>query len=142
MIKTLIPLLLSFAAVYADVPTGPPGTQIEQPAPLPPAAPATPGAVPPPCTPAISYEASVMKMILVLVGLVVLALFTYWLLRKVSQGRFRTLGRKPVIQVVERKQLSPKTMLYIVELEGKKVLLSESQLEVRNLTTFETLSKE
>jgi flagellar biogenesis protein FliO len=83
-----------------------------------------------------------MKMILVLVGLVVLALFTYWLLRKVSQGRFRTLGRKPVIQVVERKQLSPKTMLYIVELEGKKVLLSESQLEVRNLTTFETLSKE
>jgi flagellar biogenesis protein FliO len=44
-----------------------------------------------------------------------------------------------MVNVIERRALSPKTMLYVVEIGNKKVLISESQLEVRTLANYEEL---
>jgi len=78
-----------------------------------------------------SYEGTFFKMVLSLVGLLALVLITIWLLKKMSHGRFGSFGAQKSIQILEKKSLSPKTLLYIVEIDGKKVLLAESQLEVR-----------
>lgn len=79
-----------------------------------------------------SYEGAFLKMFLVLIALIVGIFLTVWLLKKLAQGRFSGNKGKS-IQVIERHPLSPKTMLYVIEFEGKQTLLAESQLEVKKL---------
>lgn len=85
-----------------------------------------------------SYQAAFFKMILSMIGLVLLVFISIWLLRKLGQGKFRGLGSHKSIYILERKPLSPKSMLYLIEVEGQKILIAESQLEVRRLSTIET----
>jgi flagellar biogenesis protein FliO len=111
-------LLLLFAPLFA-LADGPPGTQTFQPE------------VPPQ---AITYEQTFGKMLLILFLLVAFVVIVVWLLRRITQGKFR-FGGSSTIQIIERRNLSPKTMLYLIEVRGKPILISESQLEVRPLTT-------
>ena len=88
-----------------------------------------------------SYEGAFVKMIVTVVGLVCFVLLTIWALRKIGQGRFRGFGSNRSIQVIEKKPLSPKSMLYLVEVGHQKFLIAESQLEIRRLGTIEDLSE-
>ncbi|MES2199474.1 MAG: flagellar biosynthetic protein FliO [Chlamydiota bacterium] len=81
-----------------------------------------------------SYEATFIKMLITLGGLLALVFLTIWILRKASNGRFGSMGTHKKIIVLEKKPLSPKTLLYLIELDGKKILISESQLEVRTIS--------
>ncbi len=80
-----------------------------------------------------SYEHAFIKMILTLGGLLVLVFLTLWLLRKFSHGRLGGFASSKKIKILEKKPLSPKTILYLVELDGKQVFIAESQLEVKML---------
>lgn len=89
-----------------------------------------------------SYENAFVKMLVTLLGLIVLILGTFWVLRRLGKGRF-TMGSSKSITILERRPLSPKSMLYLVECDNKRILISESQLEVRALaSTDETLPEE
>ncbi len=44
------------------------------------------------------------------------------------------------IQILEKRMISPKTMLYLIEAEGKQILIAESQLEVKRLESFSASS--
>lgn len=89
-----------------------------------------------------SYETTFIKTIVVLVGLLVLVTLTIWMFRKISHGRFRGVNMMKSIKVLEKRPLSPKSMLYLIEVNGKQVLLSESQLEVRNIATLDYLDSD
>jgi flagellar biogenesis protein FliO len=80
-----------------------------------------------------SYHGAFIRMLLSLVGLLVLLFGTFWFLKRMGRGRMG-FGSRQSIQILEKRSLSPKSVLYIVEIEGKKILLSESQLEVRALS--------
>lgn len=84
----------------------------------------------------ISYEGAFTKMLLVLAGLIVLIFLTVWILRQISQGKFTGGASYRTIKILERKALSPKSSLYIVEIEGKRIMIAESQVEVRCITTL------
>lgn len=84
--------------------------------------------------------ASFAKMIISLIVVVVLLFATYWFLRKLIQQKLQKGSPDASIHILERRMLSPKTMLYLVEAEGKRVLIAESQLELRKIETFETPS--
>lgn len=86
-----------------------------------------------------SYETAFMKTVIVLVGLLVLVILTIWMFRKISHGRFRGMNMLKSIKILEKRPLSPKSMLYLVEVGGKQVLLAESQLEVRSVATLDYL---
>ena len=92
-------------------------------------------------TPAIhtspDYEQAFVKMMVTLAVLLILIVATVWLLRRYSSGRIRGMNRNLSIKVLERRPLSQKTSLYIIEAGGKKLLISESQLEVRTLSPME-----
>lgn len=125
----LIVLLSLFAQLRADEPPvppvqGQPQEQVEE-VPAPP-----------------SYEHALGKMLLTLLGLIVLIFLTVWVMRKLTSGRVRSMNQNRAIRILEKRPLSQKSVLYLVEIEGKQVLLSESQLEVRALTTVETTSRE
>ena len=87
----------------------------------------------PPSPPIPSYEGIFIKMMLSLGAILALVLVTIWLLKKLSHGRIGGFGSQKKILILEKKNLSPKTLLYLIELEGKKILISESQFEVRML---------
>lgn len=83
-----------------------------------------------------SYETSFVRMLVILLGIIFLVFATFWILRKLGKGKFK-IGGGHLINIIERRPLSPKSILYIVEVEKKKILISESQLEVRALSSFE-----
>jgi flagellar biogenesis protein FliO len=84
-----------------------------------------------------SYESAFLKMMVTLGAFIFLILLSVWMIRRISSGRFRQGGSTRSFKIIDRRPLSAKTMLYVVEIEGKRVVLSESQLEVRTLTTVE-----
>jgi flagellar biogenesis protein FliO len=87
-----------------------------------------------------SYEGAFLKMILSLVALVIGIIGTVWFLKRIGGGRFgANSGRS--IKIIEKKPLSPKTMLYVIEVEGKQTVIAESQLEIKRLMTLDSLSE-
>ena len=87
-----------------------------------------------------SYETAFIKTIVGLVGLLVLILLTVWMFKKLSRGRLRSFNYLKSVKILEKRPLSPKSMLYLIEVAGKQVLISESQFEVRTITTLDYLS--
>lgn len=81
--------------------------------------------------------ATFLKMMLTF-GILILLLFgTYWMIRRLIRMRLEKGVGTASIQVVEKRMISPKTMLYLVEVEGKKVLIAESHLEIKRLESFD-----
>jgi flagellar biogenesis protein FliO len=80
------------------------------------------------------YGFALLKLLLSLVFVAILLWFTLWFLRRLIRYRFEKSGGVQTIKVLEKKMISPKTMLYFVEVNGEKILLAESQLEVRQCT--------
>lgn len=131
----LLVLCFSLGSLLADSPPPPPPPVEHQVAPPLPQVPQVP-ALPSSQQMTDSYHYAFIRMLLSLLGLLVLVIGTFWVLKRISKGKFR-FGSHKAIQILEKRSLSPKTLLYIVEIEGKQILLSESQLEVRSLSTLE-----
>jgi flagellar biogenesis protein FliO len=155
LFKKFIPVLFILSATFgyagSKAPASPPPTQQVTPAspqsdddttpasPMP--APVAPGQEVPAPLPSSndmtnSYESAFVRMLVTLLGLILLVFLTFWVLRRMGKGKFK-MGSSRHINVIERRAVSPKTMLYIIEIGDKKVLISESQVEVRALTTIE-----
>jgi len=89
----------------------------------------------------ISYEKAFIKMIVSVVGLMIFVLFTVWAVRKLGRSKWGGFGSSRSIQIIEKKLLSPKSVLYLIEVENKRFLIAESQLEVRRLGSLEEHSE-
>lgn len=96
------------------------------------------GEFPPPSIQVGDYGAAFAKMFLTLFALLALLFATYWLIRKMIHQRLQKGASDQAIQILEKKMLSPKTMLYLISVDNKRVLIAESQLEVRRLETGHT----
>jgi flagellar biogenesis protein FliO len=83
------------------------------------------------------YQGAIWKTSLILVTIIVAAFLIVWIYRKYGQSRLRVANQTKSIQILERRPLSQKTMLYIVEVEGKQVLIAESQLQVATLRNLD-----
>ena len=84
-----------------------------------------------------SYESAFVTMMMALAIIMVLLFLTLWLMRRFSKARFFAKNQGCTIKILERRPLSPKSMLYLVEVDGKRTLIAESHLEVRRLATFQ-----
>jgi len=82
------------------------------------------------------YGAALVKMLLTLIALAVLLFVSIWFLRRLIQQRMQKGVGTQSIQILEKRMISPKTMLYLVEVENKKVLIAESHLEVKRIESF------
>jgi len=88
------------------------------------------------------YEKAFIKMIFFLVGLLILVFVVFFLFKRFSHSRMQHNNHFRMIKVLERRPISPKSILYLVEIGGKKVLLAESQLEIRHISHLEWLEVE
>ncbi|MEM8727399.1 MAG: flagellar biosynthetic protein FliO [Chlamydiota bacterium] len=89
-----------------------------------------------------SYEIAFIKTVVVLIALLVLVILTIWMVRKVSHGRLRGINAQKSVKILEKRPLSPKSILYLIEVGGKQVLIAESQLEVRPIATLDWLGND
>lgn len=81
--------------------------------------------------------AAFAKMLLTFVLLVALLCGTYWFIKRLIQMRLQRGVGTPSIEVLEKRMISAKTMLYLVKVKDKKILLAESHLEVKRLESFQ-----
>lgn len=86
-----------------------------------------------------SYKGAFVKMMLTLLGLIVLIGLSVLMLRRVARGRFQHFSQGRSIKIVERVPLSAKSILYVVEVGSKKVLIGESQVNVRAISSLEEI---
>ena len=91
--------------------------------------------------PAPAPDGSLYKVVLGLFILLILLFLAVFLLRRLTGGGFRSMSGNKSIRILERRPLSPKTTLFLVEISGKEILVAESQFEVRALTTIDTIEK-
>lgn len=87
-------------------------------------------------TPAGELGAAFAKMILTLVALVALMFASYWFVRKLLQNRLQKGSLHSRIQILEKRMISSKTMLFLIEVDKRKILIAESQLELKRLESF------
>jgi len=149
MLKSFFCIVVFLAApLIADTEKTPAATPapVEAPAPTPAAPPLAP-IVPmhsEPTVPEVAipeYQGAFIKMFLTLIGLVVAIFFTVWALKRLSRGRLHQMNSTRSIKILERRPLSAKTILYLVEVAGKQAMIAESQLEVKRILVFEDFTE-
>ncbi|MBM3194321.1 MAG: FliO/MopB family protein [Chlamydiae bacterium] len=80
-----------------------------------------------------NFQNAIIKTFLSIVAFIALILLTIWFLRRLAHNR-HTFGMKShSMQILEKRLLSPKTTLYLMEVDGKKVVFSESMMDVKVL---------
>lgn len=83
------------------------------------------------------YGAAFIKMFVTLFALVALLGISLWFVRRLLRYRLeRGTGSQRMIEVLEKKMISQKTMIYVLEIEGEKIILAESQLEIKKLNSL------
>ena len=71
------------------------------------------------------FQGAFFKMILAVIAVIVLGFITFWAFRKLTRARIEAANSNKAIKVLEKRILSPKSILYLIEYEGKKILISE-----------------
>ena len=82
--------------------------------------------------PTTDFSKTFIRMLISLAAIIILLLVTYWALKKMMRMKQIHANQQKNIKILEKRMLSPKTMLYLIEINGNKIFLSESHLEVRS----------
>ena len=77
------------------------------------------------------FQHTFFKMLLLLGAIIVLSFITLWSFKRLTRNRVDALNTRKSIKILEKRILSPKSILYLVEYEGKKALISESHLDMK-----------
>lgn len=88
--------------------------------------------------PDTQYQTTFWKMILILFALIGLMIISVWLFKRISKVKITQANAYKTIKILEKRVLSPKSMLYIIEVDGKKIILSESHLEVKKIKDLDS----
>ncbi len=83
------------------------------------------------------YQKQFIRTLIVTAIIVVAAFLLIWLFRKFSKDRPFQINHKKNIKILERRQISPSTFLYHIQIGNKQLILSESKLEARVVTTLD-----
>lgn len=138
MRKAFLLFLFALSPLLADEETTPESSQPKQEIVIPDE---TSGEVTDWKTPADQYKAAFIRTVALIVGIIALVLIVVWLLRRMAGTRPMLSNHYKNIKILERRALSPQTILYQVEIGGKQVIISESKVHVSTLTEFDTLDK-
>lgn len=86
--------------------------------------------------PVEDYGPQITKIFFMLLLLIGLLILTAWLLKKFLRFRMQASSVGQSIKIIEKKVLSPKSILYLVEIEHQKFLISESQVQIQRIDSI------
>ncbi|KPK32475.1 MAG: hypothetical protein AMS24_04140 [Chlamydiae bacterium SM23_39] len=88
------------------------------------------------------FQKAFLKMVLSLIFIIFFACITFWVFKRISKAKMSQANNLKTIKILEKRILSPKTILYLAEYEGTKILISESHLDVKmKITNQKTFQK-
>jgi len=73
-----------------------------------------------------NFMGDFIRMLTILGGMVALLFGVTWVLRRMTTVRNEQLNETSPIRIVERRSLSPKSAIYLVEIEDKVIVLGET----------------
>lgn len=80
---------------------------------------------------------SLIKLGVSLAALILILVVLVWILKKISGHKGGFFSSNDHIKILERKAISPKTVLFLVEVDDEKMLVSESSHHVK-ITKLQT----
>lgn len=83
-----------------------------------------------------NYMAEIVNMLVTLAFVIVLIILSVWFLKKIMRSKVNALNASNGIKILERRFLGPKTSLYLIDVLGKGIVISESQAGVQVITEF------
>lgn len=83
-----------------------------------------------------NFQAKFLNMLFILGLLVGFMILASWALKKMMRSRLTQINQVSAIKVLETRQLSPKSALYLIEVEGQALLIGESQTGLTHLASF------
>ncbi len=88
------------------------------------------------------FASDFIKMLSTLGLLTVLLLFVSWFLKRMMRTRIQQLNTSSAIKVIEQRQLSARTSIYLIEMEGKTFALGESSGNICLIGEFPGIATE
>lgn len=84
------------------------------------------------------FWTEVVNMMATLGLIISLILIAAWFLKRMLNTRQEQVNTTSIIKVIERRGLSPKTAVYLLEIEGKSIVIAESQNGVTVLGNYDS----
>lgn len=88
------------------------------------------------------FFVEMLKMFASLGLIIALILIVAWFLKRMVNTRIEQSNSKSPIKILDRRNLSPKSILYLLEVEGTGIVIAESATGVTKLTEFPLVSGE
>jgi flagellar biosynthetic protein FliO len=89
-----------------------------------------------------SYGHQVLNMLFALTFVVGLVIVAAWLFRKLGVGKMRFGNNANQIKIIERRPLAQKSVLYLLEVSGRRVVIADSPSGARLLLELEQEEEE
>ena len=77
-----------------------------------------------------------MNMMATLGLIIGLILLVAWFLKRFVNSRMEQMNESSQVQIIERRTLSPKAMLYIIEIDNRRIILAESMQGVTRIADY------
>lgn len=88
-----------------------------------------------------NFQAKFLNMLFILTLLIGFMILASWVLKRMMKSRITQINQSSAIKVLETRQLSPKSALYLVEVEGRIILIAESGTSVNHIASFSDTMK-
>ena len=92
--------------------------------------------------PEYNFASEFMRMLSILGMMILVLLIVSWVLKRMMSTRMERLNTDSTIQILERRPLGPKAALYLLEVEGKKMVIAESPSGIHHLADLEAEKEE
>lgn len=87
----------------------------------------------------IDYKTQFQKLLISILIIIVLILVVVYCIKLFSSKQTLQLNKKNLIKVIECRSIGHNTTLFLVEFGGKKVLISESKLDVQRIDSIDPI---
>ena len=74
------------------------------------------------------------KMLLILAALITLMYFIAWYMKRMTTVRIDQYNDSSSMKILERRQVSQRTTLFLMEIEGEKIVMAETPTSVVQLS--------
>lgn len=88
------------------------------------------------------FMEEMLNMFIVLAGIVGVMVLVSWVLKKVLNTKMLQINQTSGIKVIERRTISPKVQIYLLEIRGKGFVIAESPQGVHGLGEFSITSED
>jgi flagellar protein FliO/FliZ len=79
-----------------------------------------------------------IKMLIILGGMVGVLIYISWYLKRMTSQKYEKVNEENLIKVIDRRAVSPKLMVYLLEIEGKSIVVGETPQGVVRLLDYTT----